>query len=184
NLLDEILETTIEIVRDPIPILDDDHKTDEGGVQVFKNAPPGIVFDHTASDFHKQQHCPPNGGMGPIMNGSDATGHIRYLMTGDNCVALLVIYSDCKLQLQSVAVDGMDIISRASEAHQKSLAKLEAKDAAAKTAAKREEERVVKLKKARGERWLPSIAREMRVKSQASASFARNCHEHRETRSI
>ena len=71
-----------------------------------------------------------------------------------------------RLQLQSVAVDGMDVITRANKAHQKSLAKREAKDAAAKIAAKREEERVVELKKVRGERWLPSIAREMRVKSQ------------------
>ena len=46
KLLDEILEKTTEIVRDPIPILDGDHKTDEGGVRLFKNAPPGIVFDH------------------------------------------------------------------------------------------------------------------------------------------
>ena len=69
-------------------------------------------------------------------------------------------------QLQSVAVDGVDIIAAAKDAHNKSLAKLEAKDAAAKAAAKREEERIAELKKVRGERWLPSVARHMRLKFQ------------------
>ncbi|XP_027070893.2 uncharacterized protein [Coffea arabica] len=64
-----------------------------------------------------------------------------------------------KRQLQSVAVDGMDILAAARDAGQKALAKLEAREAAAKAAAKREEERVTGLKKVRGERWLPSMAK-------------------------
>lgn len=67
-------------------------------------------------------------------------------------------------RLKSVAVDGEDIIAAARNAFQKSLAKFEAKDAAAKVAARREEERVAELKRIRGERWLPSIARETRLK--------------------
>lgn len=47
---------------------------------------------------------------------------------------------------------------------QRSLSRLEAKDEAAKAAAKREEERVAQLKKIRGEKWLPCIAREMQLK--------------------
>lgn len=67
-------------------------------------------------------------------------------------------------QLKSVAVDGNDIIVSAKEAYQRSLAKQEARDAVAKAKAKREEERVAELKKIRGERWLPAIARQMRFK--------------------
>ena len=64
-----------------------------------------------------------------------------------------------KRQLQSVAVDGIDILAAARDAGQKALAKLKAREAAAKAAAKREEERVTGLKKVRGERWLPSMAK-------------------------
>lgn len=67
-------------------------------------------------------------------------------------------------KLKSVVVDGADILTAARDASQKSLTRLEAKDAAAKEKAKREEERVAELKRIRGERWLPSIAREMQVK--------------------
>ncbi|XP_022739795.1 uncharacterized protein LOC111291928 isoform X2 [Durio zibethinus] len=66
-------------------------------------------------------------------------------------------------QLQSVAVDGQDILAAAMHASQKSLARLEAKDAAAKEKAKREEDRIAELKRIRGERWLPSMAREMQL---------------------
>lgn len=69
-----------------------------------------------------------------------------------------------KNQLQSVAVDGTHIIAAAKHVHQKSLAKLEAREAAAKAAAKREEERVSELKKIRGERWLPCMAKERQAR--------------------
>jgi hypothetical protein len=45
-MLDDILEKTLEIVRDPIDVPDNDPKTDEGGIRLFKHAPIGIVFDH------------------------------------------------------------------------------------------------------------------------------------------
>lgn len=66
-------------------------------------------------------------------------------------------------QIKSIAVDGLDIITAARDAGQKSLARLEVKDAALKSKAKKEEERVAELKRIRGERWLPSIAKEMQV---------------------
>jgi len=66
-------------------------------------------------------------------------------------------------QLQSVAVDGANIMAAARDACQRSLDRFEAKDAAAKAKAKIDEGRVAELKKMRGEKWLPSIAREMQV---------------------
>lgn len=69
-----------------------------------------------------------------------------------------------KHQVQSVAVDGTNIITAAKNAFQKSLVKLEARESAAKAAAKKEEERVMELKKIRGERWLPCMARERLAK--------------------
>ena len=68
-------------------------------------------------------------------------------------------------QIESVAIDGENIMAAARDTCQKSLARLEAKDAVAKAAAKREEERVAELKRIRGERWLPSIAKEMQLKA-------------------
>lgn len=95
-----------------------------------------------------------------------------------NCIRRYIVYtiatypfivlSNCwqfKRQLQSVAVDGKDILAAARDKCQTSLSRREAKDAAAKAAAKREEERVAQLKKIRGEKWLPCIAKEMKLKS-------------------
>lgn len=63
-------------------------------------------------------------------------------------------------------MDGVDVLATARDACQKALVRQEAKDAAAKEKAKKEEERVAELKRIRGERWLPSIASEMQVNSQ------------------
>jgi hypothetical protein len=67
--------------------------------------------------------------------------------------------------LRSVVVDGNDILVSAKKASERSLAKLEAREATAKAKTKREEERVQELKKVRGEKWLPSIARQIKVSS-------------------
>lgn len=67
-----------------------------------------------------------------------------------------------KKRIKSIAVDGSDILTAAMEAAKKASARLEAKEAAAKAKAKKEEERIAELKKVRGEKWLPSIAREMK----------------------
>jgi hypothetical protein len=67
--------------------------------------------------------------------------------------------------LRSVVVDGNDIRVSAKKASERSLAKLEAREATAKAKTKREEERVQELKKVRGEKWLPSIARQIKVSS-------------------
>jgi len=143
KLLDGILEKTIEIVgEDPIHILDDDSTISGGGVRLFKHAPPGIVFDHI-DELQRPTKKP------RILPGKEIDEKSKKF----------------RWQLQSIAVDGMDIVAAAKHSHQKTLAKREAKDAAAKAAAKREEERVAELRKIRGERWLPSLARDIRANS-------------------
>lgn len=76
---------------------------------------------------------------------------------------LAVLYQ-FKHQVKSVAVEGTNIIAAAQNALQKSLAKIEARESAAKAAAKKEEERIMELKRIRGERWLPCMARERQAK--------------------
>ena len=67
-----------------------------------------------------------------------------------------------KKRVKSIAVDGSDILTAAMEAAKKASARLDAKEAAAKDKAKKEEERIAELKKVRGEKWLPSIERAMK----------------------
>ena len=73
--------------------------------------------------------------------------------------------------LRSVVVDGNDVLVCAKEASQISLARMEARETAAKAKAKREEERVAELKKVRGEKWLPSIATQMKVIDEHKSFF-------------
>ncbi|KAK1363724.1 hypothetical protein POM88_039285 [Heracleum sosnowskyi] len=138
ELLDNILGKSIEIVSDPIHDADNDSTIDGGGVRLFKNAPVGIVFDHS------------NEPQGPrrrprIIPGKELDEKSKKF----------------KHRVESVTVDGMNILTAAQDACQKSLAKMEARDAARKAAVKKEEERVAQLKKIRGERWLPAIAKTM-----------------------
>ncbi|XAR51366.1 hypothetical protein NMG60_11005974 [Bertholletia excelsa] len=145
SLLDDILEKSMEIVRDPINTLEDNPIITEGGVRLFKHAPPGILFDYT-DELQRPTKKP------RILPGKEIDENSEKF----------------RWKIQSVAVEGMDIIAAARGACQRSLAKLEAREAAAKAATKEEEERVAELKKIRGERWLPSIARDMQVKLPSS----------------
>ncbi|KAI3888635.1 hypothetical protein MKW92_034730 [Papaver armeniacum] len=112
---------------------------DEGdGISLFRHAPLGIVFDPV--DDSKLPRKRPK---------------------------ILPRYEVFKRQMKSNVVDGVEIIASARDACKKSLARLEAKDVAAKAKSKREEERVAELKKIKGENWLPYIARHMRVSFQA-----------------
>uniref|UniRef100_A0A9I9DN16 Uncharacterized protein n=1 Tax=Cucumis melo TaxID=3656 RepID=A0A9I9DN16_CUCME len=144
KLLDNILETTLELVEhsNSVPC-HDDSKSSEGGIRLFKNAPVGVVFDHV-DELPRPTKKP------KILPGKEINEKSKKF----------------KQQLRSVAVEGEDIITAAKRVCEKSIARLEAKEAAMKAAAKREEERVAKLKKVRGEKWLPSIAREMKLQSQ------------------
>ncbi|XP_061365582.1 uncharacterized protein LOC133308865 [Gastrolobium bilobum] len=143
KLLNDIMENTIEIVKEPFLVLDEDTNINECGIRLFKHAQPGIVFDHV--DEPQQPRKRPR-----ILPGGDINEKSKKF----------------KRRIQSVAVDGKDLMAAANDACKKSLARLEAKVAAAKASAKREEERVENLKKIRGERWLPSMAKEMHVKYQ------------------
>ncbi|KAF5752830.1 hypothetical protein HS088_TW01G00748 [Tripterygium wilfordii] len=142
KMLDDILEKTLEVANDPIHVPDSETMMNDGGVRLFKHSSPGIVFDHI-DEFQRPTKRP------RILPG-------------------LVIEEKSKKfkqLLQSIVVDGADIIAAARVASQKSLNRLEAKDAAAKEKTKREEERVAELKTIRGEKWLPSMAREMQRNS-------------------
>lgn len=76
----------------------------------------------------------------------------------------MAILYQFKHQVKSVAVEGTNIIAAAQNALQKSLAKIEVRESAAKAAAKKEEDRIMELKRIRGERWLPCMARERQAK--------------------
>ncbi|KAK2410490.1 hypothetical protein P8452_71483 [Trifolium repens] len=142
KMLNDMLENTIEIVKEPILVPDEEPNTDDCGIRLFKHSKPGIVSDHV--DEPQPPRKRPK-----IIPGEDIDEKSKKF----------------RKQIRSIAVDGKDLIAAANDAYKKSLARLEAKDAAAKAKAKREEERVEKLKKIRGERWLPSMAKEMHVKS-------------------
>ncbi|KAK9949146.1 hypothetical protein M0R45_004684 [Rubus argutus] len=139
KLLDDIIGKSLEMVSTPMDVPDDEAvvNEEEGVIRLFKNAPPGIVFDHVDEQPLRKRPR--------ILPGNE-------------------INENLKRKIQSVAVDGNDIVSKARDQCQRALSRLEAKDAAAKEAAKKEEERVAQLKKVRGERWLPSLAREMQSK--------------------
>ncbi|KVI02728.1 uncharacterized protein LOC112512384 [Cynara cardunculus var. scolymus] len=142
KLLDDLLEKSMEIVRQqPTEVAENHSMINGGGVRLFRDAPPGILFDHVdeLQGPLKRPRIIPN------VEVNEKSKKFRH-------------------QLKSVVVEGHDIIVSAKEACQRSLAKIEARAAAAKAKAKKEEERVAELKKIRGERWLPAIAREMRFK--------------------
>ncbi|KAF3613841.1 putative 50S ribosomal protein L12, chloroplastic-like [Capsicum annuum] len=142
--LEDMLDKSIEIVREVDHASQEDTpSTNGGGIRLFKRAPPGIVFDHT--DELQQPRKKPR-----IRPGKEFEENSE----------------EFKYRIKSIAVDGMDILAASKNACQKSLARLEAREAAVKAAAKREEERVAALKKIRGERWLPSVARDMQLRLQ------------------
>ncbi|PUZ42327.1 hypothetical protein GQ55_9G574400 [Panicum hallii var. hallii] len=138
NMLDDMLEKNIEIVKAPCLNLTNP-KEIEGGIKLFKKAPPGIKMD-SMDKLHVQLKRP------RIVPGEEVDEKSKKF----------------RHMLRSVVVDGSDILVSAKKASQRSLARLEAREVAAKAKAKREEERVQELKKVRGEKWLPSIARQMK----------------------
>ncbi|KAJ4960495.1 hypothetical protein NE237_020405 [Protea cynaroides] len=142
KLLEDLLDKSLVVVRKPFPNLDDDHLLDEGGIQLFRQAPPGIVFD-PIDEVPRPRKRPK---LRPGETIDEKSEKFRR-------------------QLQSVVVDGLDIMAAARDAYQKSLARFEARVAKTKAAFQQEEERVAELKKIRGEKWLPSFTREMQDNS-------------------
>lgn len=144
KVLSDILEKSLVMVKNPIHVSNIDSVENEGGIKLFKNSHhTGIVFDHV-DEFQLPTKRP------RIIPGKEIDEKSK----------------EFKRELKSVVIDGEEILAKAREACQKSQAKLEARDAASKVAAKKEEERVAELKRIRGERWLPAIAREMGLKCQ------------------
>ncbi|KAF2294720.1 hypothetical protein GH714_015725 [Hevea brasiliensis] len=139
KLLDDILEKTLLMVSEPIHV-PDNPIVDEGGVRLFKHSPAGIIFDHI-DEIRGPRKRP------RILPAYDVDEKSKKF----------------RRQIKSVTVNGVDIIAAAREEGQKALARFEAKEAAAKAKAKKEEERVAELKRIRGERWLPSIAKEIQL---------------------
>ncbi|CAH9118941.1 unnamed protein product [Cuscuta epithymum] len=136
KLLEDFLEKTIEIVSDTTDVIPEDpNSCSEGGIRLFKHAPPGIAVDNT-DELYKNRKKP------RILPGTE-------LEEGSK---------EFKRRIRSVSVAGMDIVAAAKDATQKSKARLEARDAATRSYLQREEERVAELKKIRGEKWLPSLA--------------------------
>lgn len=45
-MLDDLLEKSLEIVKCPIFSAEGNHQEDDKGVQLFRQAPLGIVFNH------------------------------------------------------------------------------------------------------------------------------------------
>lgn len=143
KLLVDMLDETIEFVTERAPVLAEDLAAEDTGVRLFRKAPPGIVFD-------KREELD-----GPKKRPKIVPAEELHEKS-----------KKFRKQVECVVVDGADIIGAARREGQKSLAKLEARESAAKTAAKREEERVAELKRIRGERWLPCVARGMRINAQ------------------
>lgn len=123
------------------------------------------------SDAHQQQQKRPRIIPGEEVNENSKKAQLwTFLLFSDfDFLKFLIqmhLWMQFKCRLQSVVVDGTNIMAAARDACQRSLARFEAREAAAKEALKREEEWIAKLKKIRGERWLPSLAREMQVSFQ------------------
>ncbi|XP_058080944.1 uncharacterized protein LOC131229096 isoform X3 [Magnolia sinica] len=140
KLLDDLVDKNLVMVKDPTPALDGSPERSEGGIRLFSQAPPGIIFDPV--DAYPRPTKRPR-----ILPGEEVDEKSKKF----------------RRRVESVSVDGIAIMAAAKAACQRSLARFEAKDAAAKAAAKKEEERVTELKRLRGEEWLPSIAREMQA---------------------
>ncbi|KAH9611563.1 hypothetical protein KSS87_009957 [Heliosperma pusillum] len=144
KVLDNMLEKSLLMVKDSDHVngnvIEDDPVANGEGVRLFKQAPVGIVFDYKVQ--LKGPTKKPR-----ILPGEEADEKSKQF----------------KRKLRCVAVEGTDILAAAKQACQKAKERMEAKEAAAKEAAKREEERVAELKKIRGERWLPSMAKQMQL---------------------
>ncbi|CAI0430476.1 unnamed protein product [Linum tenue] len=164
KLLEQLLEKSLDIVEDGGEVPDVKHVPNEGGVRLFKNSPVGILLDSKgkfasfisfalAFHFDLRFVC---GTPDDIQRPTKKPRLVPQLAIEENSKKF-------RREVKSITVDGAEIIAAAKDAAERSLARLIAKEAAAKEKAKKEEERVAELKKTRGEKWLPSIAKEMQM---------------------
>ncbi|KZV57018.1 hypothetical protein F511_08176 [Dorcoceras hygrometricum] len=169
KLLSDILDNSLEVVAFTThDTLDKTSTPSDGGVRLFKHAPPGIVFDHIGDESSDNEFCHRFISLFCDQLSFMDPKKKPKILPGEE---LKEKSKKFKKQLQSAVVNGADIAIASRIACQKSLAKLEAREAAAKAAAKREEERVAGLKRIRGERWLPSVTRDMKANPQKGDSL-------------
>lgn len=140
KLLDDLLDESLEMVKSSGFSNDEISQSNVAGIRLFSKSAPGIIVDPV--DTYKLPTKKPR-----ILPGEELNEKSKKF----------------KRKVRSVVIDGTDIMAAATEACRRSLAIAEAKEAAAKAAAKKEEERVSVLKKARGEKWLPSVAKYMQA---------------------
>ncbi|VVA93845.1 unnamed protein product [Arabis nemorensis] len=148
KLLNEMVENTLDFVKDPVNVPEDKPESDSG-VRLFKQSSTGIIFDRLDE-----------------LQGPKKRPKLLPGVEGNS--------KEFKKRIKSIAVDGPDVLAVAIEAAKKSSARLEAKEARAKAKAKKEEERVAELKKVRGEKWLPSVAREMQRNNKSTWRSAKS----------
>ncbi|KMZ72072.1 hypothetical protein ZOSMA_16G00360 [Zostera marina] len=150
KFLDEMLEKSLVFVQILDDHLDEISQTTDLGVRLFHKAPLGIIFDPI--DINPRPKKRPQ--LIPREEINEKSKKFKQI-------------------IRHSAVDGVDIMTFAKNAMLQSLARYEAKDIAAKKATKKEEERILELKKVRGEKWLPSIAREMKKNQSYQSSIKR-----------
>ncbi|KAF3775514.1 hypothetical protein EJ110_NYTH44477 [Nymphaea thermarum] len=138
NMLDDFLDRNLVFVKKPITKMKSMPEQDEGGVRLFGRAPPGLTFktDTVLAPRRRPKILP-------------------YEEIDERS-------KEFKRRIRSVAVDGADVFAAAEVARQSALARFESRLAAEREAAKREEARVAELKRLRGEKWLPSMGKQMR----------------------
>ncbi|XP_068657527.1 uncharacterized protein [Aristolochia californica] len=145
KLLDDMLEKKLVIVRNSTASSDRNPKEcdDNVGVRLFRNAPPGIIFEPLDESTQPRKRL-------SILPGVDVDERSKKF----------------KQRIQSAAVDGDHIMAAARDVCQRSLDRFEAQGMAAKAKAEKEEKRIEELKRVRGEKWLPSIARKKNVRQE------------------
>ncbi|KAK9112055.1 hypothetical protein Scep_019574 [Stephania cephalantha] len=155
KLLDEVLERRLVMVKNPIFTLDNCEQANEAEawIRLFRLAPRGVMVNPI--DENQEPRRRPK--ILPCKEIKEKSKKFYIFLTP------MVSLFQFRDRVLSVAVDGTDIIAAATNSNQKALARSEAKVAALKAAAKIEEERVAELRKIRGEKWLPSITKEMQV---------------------
>ncbi|KAG9440516.1 hypothetical protein H6P81_020681 [Aristolochia fimbriata] len=147
KLLDDILEKNLVIVRDSTISSDRSPREsdDDTGVRLFRNAPPGIIFEPIDEFTHPRKRL-------KILPGEDIDEKSKKF----------------KRQIRSAAVEGDHVMAAARHACQTSLDRFQAKAMAAKAKSEKEEKRIEELKRVRGEKWLPSIARKKNIEQHLS----------------
>ncbi|KAL0729979.1 hypothetical protein Bca4012_026072 [Brassica carinata] len=131
-----MVENTLDFVKDPVNVPEDEEPENDCGVRLFKRCSTGIIFDHIDE-----------------LRGPKKKPNLRPLRGVEGSSKEIILASSIfKKGIKSIAVDGSNVLSAAIEASKKAAARIEAKEAAAKAKTKKEEERVAELKKVRGEK--------------------------------